>query len=216
MNYEALSTFCLAKKVVLVAVSKTQPIDAIKSLYNQGQRIFGENKVQEILEKKDLLPLDIEWHLIGHLQSNKIKQILPFVSMIHSVDSEKLATELQNEAIKINKILPILLQLKIAKEDTKFGMDQNELNNVIKKCNDGHYPNLVIEGLMGMASFVDDKAQIREEFQKLKSSFDRVKSELYDQSKFNHISMGMSGDYELAIEEGSTMVRIGSLLFGQR
>ncbi len=216
MNFETLSSYCQANNVVLVAVSKTQSLAAVKALYDKGHRIFGENKVQELMDKKDLLPSDIQWHVIGHLQTNKIKQILPFVTMIHSVDSMKLMNEIQHEAQKLNRNISILLQVRIAQEDTKFGLETEEYNSIIANYNDGLFPNISILGLMGMASFVEDQNQIRAEFQKLKSIFDETKSSIKDQHKFNTLSMGMSGDYKLAIDEGSTMVRIGSLLFGDR
>jgi PLP dependent protein len=216
MNFESLSKYCLEKNVILVAVSKTQSIEAIKALYDKGQRIFGENKVQEILDKKDLLPSDIQWHLIGHLQTNKVRQILPFVAMIHSVDSEKLAVELQKEAARIHKKIPVLLQMKIAEEETKFGMSEDELSLLVSKSNAGEFENLSIEGLMGMASFVDDENQVKQEFNKLKSYFDETKNQISNKDAFQHLSMGMSGDYELAIAAGANMVRIGSLLFGSR
>lgn len=216
MNYESLVKYCEEKQVALIAVSKTQSIEAIKALYDKGQRIFGENKVQEILDKKDQLPADIQWHLIGHLQTNKVRQILPFVSMIHSVDSERLAIEIQKEAAKLNIKMPVLLQMKIAKEETKFGMTKVELTEILDKSKAGLLANLSIQGLMGMASFVEDESQVSEEFHSLKSYFEFAKNEANDKEACQYLSMGMSGDYALAVAAGSNMIRIGSLLFGSR
>ncbi|HUH72794.1 MAG TPA: YggS family pyridoxal phosphate-dependent enzyme [Chitinophagales bacterium] len=199
----------------LVVVSKTYPTDRIMEVYHQGIKIFGENKVQELLEKKDLLPADIQWHMIGHLQSNKVKQIVPFVTLIHSVDSEKLLKEIQKQAKKIDRTVDILLQMHIAKEDTKYGLDETELKTILEKVNSDQYSHLRVRGLMGMATFSDDINVVRTEFKTLKVIFDQSKLYLQNAS-FDTLSMGMSGDYELAIEEGSNMVRIGSLIFGKR
>jgi len=215
--YRELIVELKAKNVTLVAVSKTKPVEDILELYHLGQRDFGENYVQELVEKYEQLPKDIRWHFIGHLQSNKVKLIAPFVSLIQSVDSKKLLKEINKEAKKNNRIIDCLLQIHIAKEETKFGLDEHELGEIRKATNytndtnEGNetYKNIYIEGLMGMASFTDDKEIVRKEFGFLKSLFEKY-------SKLQTISMGMSGDYKMAIEEGSNMVRIGSLLFGKR
>lgn len=199
----------------LVVVSKTYPSERLKEVYDQGIRIFGENKVQEILEKKEILPSDIQWHMIGHLQSNKVKQIVSFITLIHSVDSEKLLNEIQKQAKKIDRKVDVLLQMHIAMEETKFGLDENELKNILDNINSGKYSHVRIRGLMGMATFTEDENIVRNEFKTLKKIFDQTKLSLLH-SSFDTLSMGMSGDYELAIEEGSNMVRIGSLIFGKR
>ncbi len=203
--------------VTLVAVSKTKPAEDIMLLYRNGQRIFGENKVQEMVGKYELLPKDIQWHLIGHLQSNKVKYIAPFISMIHSVDSEDLLKVIHKEAKKYKRVIPILLQFHIATEETKFGLDVSEacqlLDNVKKNPLDG----VKICGVMGMASFTEVKQQVLNEFKTLKKIFTMLKDSYFpDDESFREISMGMSGDYMTAIEEGSTMVRIGSAIFGSR
>ena len=206
------------KKVVLVAVSKTKPVDAIKELYDLGQRDFGENYVQELAEKQQQLPEDIRWHFIGHLQSNKVKYIAPFVHLIHGIDSFKLLKEINKEAKKNNRTIDVLLQLHIASEETKFGLDENELHELLD-TNSGELHqlhNVNIRGLMGMASFTDDKEKIRREFRQLKSLFDKYALPEMANSKFNILSIGMSSDYSIAIQEGGNMVRIGSLIFGER
>ncbi len=201
----------------LVAVSKTKPNTAISEAYEAGQRIFGENKVQEMTEKYPNLPEDIEWHMIGHLQRNKVKYIAPFVSLIHSVDSLKLLKEINKQAAKNERIIKILLQIHIAEEDSKFGLDRNELFELLHNIELPELNNIEIVGLMGMATFTDDKEQIRREFKSLKSMFDEMeKTNLSDNVNVSEISMGMSGDYQIAIEEGSTLVRIGSSIFGSR
>lgn len=213
-----------AKQVTLVAVSKTKPASDILELYELGQRDFGENYVQELVEKAEQLPKDIRWHFIGHLQSNKVKYIAPFVHLIHGVDSEKLLKEINKQAAKLNKTIDVLLQIHIAKEETKFGLDEDELNLIIRQFDDLKIENAIVCGLMGMASFSEDMDLVRSEFQSLKKLFNKSKPLFTIQqlpagnqgSTFNILSMGMSGDYKLAIEEGSTMVRIGSLLFGAR
>ena len=205
------------KDATLVAVSKTQSVEKIKVVYNQGQRVFGENKVQEILEKKDLLPEDIQWHMIGHLQRNKVKSIAPFIAMIHSVDSEKLLAEIQKQAQKNQRVIDILLQVFVAQEETKFGLNPTNLMLLVGEIANASYPNIRCRGLMGMATHTEDESQIRLEFRALKKLFEQVKKE-YGQLllAFNILSMGMSGDYEIALEEGSNMIRIGSLIFGNR
>ena len=197
------------KKVSLVAVSKKKPVEEIQELYDLGQRDFGENYVQELVDKAALLPGDIRWHFIGHLQSNKVRQIVPFVQLIHSVDSLKLAEEINKQAKKIDKYIDILLQVHIAEEETKFGLNEVELKEVLEAL--PKLTNLRYRGLMGMASFSSDQDQVRKEFNHLYTFFKK-----YGPDKEGILSMGMSGDYELAIEEGSSMVRIGSLIFGER
>lgn len=200
------------ENVVLVAVSKTKPNEDIEELYQLGQRAFGENYVQELVDKHAALPKDIQWHFIGHLQSNKVKYIAPFVHLIHGVDSLKLLTEINKQAQKNGRVIACLLQIHIAKEETKFGMDLTELEEAVDAAI--HLPFISIKGLMGMASFSDDKDQVRNEFRMLHQYFINMQSNLGD--PLSILSMGMSGDYQMAIEEGSTMVRIGSLLFGAR
>ncbi|MEJ8844233.1 YggS family pyridoxal phosphate-dependent enzyme [Lacibacter sp. H375] len=215
--YQSIRQELDAKKVTLVAVSKIQPVEAILKLYESGQRDFGENYVQEVIEKQAALPKDIRWHFIGHLQSNKVKYIAPFVHLIHGVDSFKLLKEINKEAAKNNRVIDVLLQVHIAQEETKFGLDENELNLIIGEFENLKIPNVQICGLMGMASFSDDLEKVRREFRYLKSLFTESASKFTDHhSSFTILSMGMSGDYKIAMEEGSNMVRIGSLLFGAR
>lgn len=210
-NYQAILSQ-LPENVKLVTVSKTNPAEKIKEVYDLGQRAFGENKVQELLEKQPVLPNDIEWHLIGHLQTNKVKYIAGFISMIESIDSEKLLKEVDKEALKNNRKINVLLQVKIAKEETKFGLTVDETKDIFNKYLEGNFPNIEIKGLMGMASFVDDETQIREEFSVLKNLFD----ELSQLKPLETLSMGMSGDFPIAIESGSNSVRVGSAIFGER
>lgn len=203
----------------LVAVSKIKPASDIKALYDLGQRDFGENYVQELLEKVPLLPQDIRWHFIGHLQSNKVKYIAPFVFMIHGVDSFKLLQEINKQAEKNSRIIRVLLQVHIAEEETKFGLDENEVIELMEyyAAQKEKLAHVQICGLMGMASFSEDENQVRKEFQRLKAVFSIVKQSYFlGNNAFKELSMGMSGDYALAVEEGSTMVRIGSMLFGRR
>jgi len=204
--------------VGLVAVSKTKPVEDILELYELGQRDFGENYVQELVDKQALLPKDIRWHFIGHLQSNKVKYIAPFVHLIHGVDSLKLLKEINKEAGKNNRIIDVLLQVYIAQEETKFGLDEEELKTLYNKNSDGLHElrNVRINGFMGMASFSDDLQKVRGEFRYLKSLFDWYADLPIANCQLSILSMGMSGDYKIAVEEGSTMVRIGSLLFGAR
>jgi hypothetical protein len=212
------------RNVTLVAVSKTKPVEDILALYHLGHRDFGENYVQELVEKYEQLPKDICWHFIGHLQSNKVKLIAPFVSLIHSVDSEKLLKEINKQAQKNNRIIDCLLQVYIAKEETKFGLDENELTDVIEATNYANttnedkkvFKNICIKGLMGMASFTDDEKIVRKEFQFLRILFNKYAQLSTVNCQLSIVSMGMSADYKMAIEEGSNMVRIGSLLFGAR
>lgn len=197
----------------LVAVSKFHPTEAILEAYAVGQRIFGESRVQELCEKRPLLPQDIEWHFIGHLQSNKIKQIAPFVSLIHGVDSAKLLSEINKEGKKIGRVIPCLLQVFIAQEETKFGLSPSECRALISELD--QFPFIQVCGLMGMASLTQDPTQIRAEFGQLKALFDELKA-VQNTSYFKDLSMGMSDDYRLAVECGSTLVRIGSRIFGFR
>jgi len=207
----------LPASVSLVAVSKTKPVSDIELAYNTGQRIFGENRVQELLDKKDLLPSDIEWHLIGHLQTNKVKYIVPFISMIQSVDSFKLLFSIDSEAQKINRVIDCLLQIHIAREETKFGFSMCDLSDFLQKEDVALMRNIRICGVMGMATFTSDTGQVKNEFAFLRKCFNSLKDSFFNESSdFRQISMGMSGDFELAIDEGSTMVRIGSLIFGER
>jgi pyridoxal phosphate enzyme (YggS family) len=207
----------LPSSVNLVAVSKTKPVIDIIEAYNAGQRSFGENRVQELLNKKDLLPKDIEWHLIGHLQSNKVKFIVPFISMIQSIDSYTLLNVVNSEALKVGRIVDCLLQIHIAAEETKFGFSMKELCENLQSGDMLNLRNVRICGVMGMASFTSDTDQVKKEFRYLKECFHLLKNSYFETaSDFKEISMGMSGDYELAVNEGSTMVRIGSLIFGKR
>jgi pyridoxal phosphate enzyme (YggS family) len=199
--------------VTLVAVSKTKSNAEILEAYQTGHRIFGENKVQEMVQKWEDLPKDIEWHMIGHLQRNKVKYMAEFVSLIHGVDSPRLLKEINKQAKKCNRTIPCLLQMHIAEEDTKFGLDVQELDSLLDSDAFKQMEHVKIVGLMGMATFTDDTAQIRKEFSQLKSIFEKVKLRL---PEISVLSMGMSGDYPIAIEEGSTMVRIGSSIFGAR
>lgn len=206
------------KDICLVAVSKLQSVGDIKKLYDRGQRDFGENYVQELVEKQTRLPQDLRWHFIGHLQSNKVKYIAPIVHLIQGVDSLKLLHEINKQAKKAGRIIHCLLQIHIAQEETKFGLNEAELNEIMNKLQESSkdYQNIFIEGLMGMASFSDDIEKVRSEMKMLKSLFDKYKSLSTVNCKLSTLSMGMSGDYKFAIEEGSNMVRIGSLLFGAR
>lgn len=208
----------LPEEVTLVAVSKTHSNEAIYEAYETGHRIFGENKVQELTKKYEDLPKDIKWHMIGHLQRNKVKYIVPFVDLIHGVDSFKLLREIDKEAGKINRKQPCLLQVHIAKESSKFGLDRDELFEILRVVSEKSLPHIEIKGLMGMATFTQDMHIVRSEFKYLKSLFVESRSFLSEQEKdsFTILSMGMSGDYSIAIEEGSTMVRIGSGIFGSR
>jgi pyridoxal phosphate enzyme (YggS family) len=209
----------LPENVTLVAVSKTKPISDLMEAYDAGQRIFGENKIQEMAEKWEAMPKDIEWHMIGHVQTNKVKFMAPFVSLIHGVDSLKLLEEINKQAQKNNRIIDCLLQIYIAEEESKFGLDEEELNEILVSEAFKEMENIQIVGLMGMATFTDNKNQIKKEFSHLKSIFDKyaIGTDAINRvSTLQTISMGMSGDYQLAIECGSTMVRIGSSIFGGR
>ncbi len=208
----------LPPQVTLVAVSKTKPVADLMEAYQAGQRIFGENYVQELVEKHEQMPKDIQWHFIGHLQSKKVKLIAPFVNLIHGVDSLKLLEEINKQASKNNRVIDCLLQIHIAEEETKFGLNEKELNEILKQVqNDKEsFQNIRIVGLMGMATFTDNQNQIKKEFSHLKSIFDGLQSLQTVNCKLQTVSMGMSGDYQLAIACGSTMVRIGSSIFGGR
>lgn len=208
----------LPAHVTLVAVSKTKPISDLMEAYEAGQRVFGENYVQELVDKHEQMPKNIEWHFIGHLQSRKVKLIVPFVSLIHGVDSLKLLEEINKQALKNNRIVDCLLQIHIAEEDTKFGLDEIELSEILKQVQNDkeNFKNIRIVGLMGMATFTDNLNQIEKEFKQLKTIFDKYKQIDTMNIKLQSLSMGMSGDYQLAISCGSTMVRIGSSIFGNR
>jgi len=197
----------LPQQVELIAVSKTKPISDLLEAYDAGQRAFGENKIQEMVTKWEQMPKDIQWHMIGHVQSNKVKYMAPFVHTIHAVDSIILLKEIQKQAARNERIINCLIQIRIAKEETKFGLDASELDSLLSQGKE--MPNIVIKGLMGMATFTEDQSQIRSEFKTL--------SDLYRKySSFEVLSMGMSGDYDIAIEEGSTSIRVGSKIFGER
>ena len=212
-TYSQLKATFTEKNITLVAVSKLKPVADIQALYELGQRDFGENYVQELTEKEQLLPKDIRWHFIGHLQTNKVKYIAPFVHLIHGIDSYKLLKEINKQGQKNNKVIQVLLQIHIAQEETKFGMNEKELDEALTQWVDEKLNNVAICGLMGMASYSEDKVQVKKEFAFLHSLFERYRIQF---PSLNILSMGMSGDYQLAVTEGSTMVRVGSLLFGAR
>ena len=206
----------LPENVTLVAVSKTKPVSDLMEAYNAGQRVFGENKIQEMTEKWEQMPKDIQWHMIGHIQTNKVKFMAPYVSLIHGVDSLKILEEINKQALKNNRIIDCLLQIHIAEEETKFGLNEDELENLLASETFIKLKNIKIVGLMGMATFTENQNQIKKEFEHLKSIFDTKKSLSIVNCQLSILSMGMSGDYQLAIEYGSTMVRIGSSIFGGR
>lgn len=207
----------LPPSCTLVAVSKTQPVEKIREAYDAGQRVFGENKVQEMVSKHEALPPDIQWHLIGHLQTNKVKYIAPFVHLIHSADSLKLLTEIDKQAAKARRTIHCLLQLHIAEEETKFGFSEEEVLAALASGALAALGHVHIDGLMGMATFTDDRVQIRKEFRGLKAFFDKLRSSTLPQNmEMKELSMGMSSDYTIAVEEGSTLVRVGTALFGER
>ena len=203
----------LPKHVHLVAVSKTKPNADLEEAYAAGQRIFGENKIQEMTQKRETLPKDIQWHMIGNVQTNKVKYMAPYVSLIHGVDRYKLLKEINKQASKSDRVIDCLLQMHIAQEDTKFGFNKEELETVVTDLKANPLPHIRIKGLMGMATFTDNQDQIRSEFKTLKQQFDWLQTQ---HPEANELSMGMSGDYALAIEEGSTMIRVGSKIFGSR
>jgi pyridoxal phosphate enzyme (YggS family) len=203
--------------VKLIAVSKTKPDEMVLDAYAAGQRYFGENKVQDLVAKQPRLPNDIQWHYIGHLQTNKVKFLVPFVSMIESVDRMKVLREIDKQAEKVNRVIPCLLQFHIAEEETKFGLDMDEAKALLESEAYGKMQNIRLAGVMGMATYTDDEDQIRREFRLLREIFKQLKVMYFaEDDDFGEISMGMSGDYKIAIEEGSTMVRIGSSIFGAR
>jgi pyridoxal phosphate enzyme (YggS family) len=206
----------LPENVTLVAVSKTKPVADLMEAYNAGQRIFGENKIQEMTEKWEQMPKDIQWQMIGHIQTNKVKFMAPYVSLIHGVDSLKLLEEINKQAIKNNRIIDCLLQIHIAEEETKFGLNEDELNELLTSESFKNLNNIMVIGLMGMATFTENQNQIKKEFEHLKSIFDNYQQLNSKNCQMNTLSMGMSGDYKLAISCGSTMVRIGSSIFGGR
>jgi pyridoxal phosphate enzyme (YggS family) len=215
-NIESIQAHLAGSQARLIAVSKTHPAESIREAYDAGHRMFGENKVQEMLAKQPALPADIEWHLIGHLQTNKVKQVVPNVALIHSVDSEKLLAEIDKQGAKIGRVIPCLLQVHIAKEETKFGFDAPELMTLAQQGQINRYKNVAVRGLMGMATLTDDKQKIRDEFRGLKKLFDQLKEASSGGVVMEELSMGMSSDYRIAIEEGSTLVRIGTAVFGSR
>jgi pyridoxal phosphate enzyme (YggS family) len=208
----------LPSHVTLVAVSKTKPVVDLMEAYNAGQRIFGENKIQEMTEKWEQMPKDIEWHMIGHVQTNKVKYMAPYVSLIHGVDSLKLLQEINKQAAKNNRVIDCLLQIYIAEEESKFGLDEQELEEILKQVqhDKDNFKNIRIVGLMGMATFTENQNQIEKEFKHLKAIFDKINELSIINYPLSILSMGMSGDYQLAISCGSTMVRIGSSIFGSR
>jgi pyridoxal phosphate enzyme (YggS family) len=212
INYQKIKSIADSHQAKLVAVSKTKPLDDILALHQEGQLLFGENYVQELTDKFKEAPLTIEWHFIGHLQTNKVKYIQPIAKLIHGVDSEKLLMEINKQAEKNNSNSNILLQIHIAQEETKFGLDEIELNTILENYSKGKFSNIRIKGLMGMASFTDNQSHIKKEFTGLKQLFDRHS----DEYKFDTLSMGMSSDYQIALDCGSTMIRIGSAFFGER
>lgn len=216
-NIKEFQNKLTGKSCKLVAVSKTKPVSLIKEAYEEGIRRFGENKVQELSEKYELLPKDIEWHMIGHLQRNKVKYIAPFVSLIHSVDSLKLLKEINKQGSKNDRIINCLLQMHIAEEETKFGLAEDELTELLNSEELAAMKNIKIKGLMGMATFTNNNDQIRREFRSLKKLFDKASTiSTPENVDIQELSMGMSGDYEIAIEEGSTLIRVGSAIFGER
>lgn len=216
-NLKKLKTEIESVKVKLVAVSKTKPIVDLQEAYDLGQRIFGENQVQELADKYEKLPKDIQWHLIGHLQTNKVKYIAPFISLIHSVDSMKLLQEINKQAKKNNRVVDCLLQIYIADEETKYGLGFDEVIELLESQEFTELENIRIVGLMGIATNIKNEKQIKEEFYELKTLFDGIKTSYFkNQDSFKELSMGMSADYKIAIEQGSTLVRIGSDIFGER
>ncbi len=210
-------TETLLDGVELVAVSKFHPVEALKEAYDAGQRIFGESRVQEISQKRLLMPDDVQWHFIGHLQTNKVRQLVPYVSLIHSVDSIKLLESINAESARIGKVVDVLLQLHVAQEETKFGFTCEDCVDMVDKGVLDRLPNVRVCGVMGMATNTDDMGKVREEFKSIKNVFDTLKQRYFaDKPYFKEISMGMSDDYHIAMEEGSTLVRIGTTIFGSR
>jgi pyridoxal phosphate enzyme (YggS family) len=216
-NIRSLKNELESIQVKLIAVSKTKPVEEILEAYDAGQRVFGENQVQELVEKYEQMPKDIEWHLIGHLQTNKVKYIAPFISMIQSVDSIKLLQEINKQAIKNKRVIDCLLQVYIADEETKFGLGFDEVIELLRSDEFAELKNVRIRGLMGIATNIDSEKQIKDEFYELDTFFDGVKQSYFrKEDSFDELSMGMSSDYKIAIETGATMVRLGSTVFGQR
>lgn len=215
-NIKEINNQLIGTQAKLIAVSKTKPVEMLMEAYKGGCKRFGENYVQELVDKQATMPSDIEWHFIGHLQTNKVRYIAPFVSLIHSVDSFKLLFEIDKQAGKNKRVINCLLQLHIAQEDTKTGMTETELVAILNSEALSNLQNIKVIGLMGMSTFTDDMAVVRQEFKTLKDIFDRVKHIEKDNCKLTEISMGMSGDWKIAIEEGSTMIRVGSAIFGER
>lgn len=216
-NIKNLKKQTVPLKVSLIAVSKTKPVEDIQEAYDAGQRLFGENQVQELMEKYDKLPADIQWHLIGHLQSNKVKYIAPFITMVQSVDSLKLLQEINKQALKNGRVIDCLLQIYIADEETKYGLGFDEAIELLRSEELAELKNIRIRGLMGIATNTDSEKQIKEEYYELKTFFDGIKQSYFrKEESFNVLSMGMSSDYQIAIEQGSTMIRVGSTIFGDR
>ena len=216
-NINFLQREVAAAGAQLIAVSKTQPVETIREAYDAGQRIFGENKAQEMTAKVETLPRDIAWHMIGHLQTNKVNSITPFITLVHSVDSQKLMDEINKQGKKINRVIHCLLQVHIAQEETKFGFDEQELLSILESPAIADLNALSVQGLMGMASLTADKEKIRNEFRNLKNLFEKIKSrKLPSNGAMTELSMGMSSDYKIALAEGSTLVRIGTAIFGER
>lgn len=216
-NIKALKRETELNNVTLVVVSKTKPVEDIQQAYDAGQRVFGENQVQELVEKYEALPKDIEWHLIGHLQTNKIKYIAPFISMIQSVDSLKLLQEINKHALKNNRVIDCLLQIYIADEETKYGLSFDEAIELLRSDEYAELKNIRIRGLMGIATNTDNEKQIKEEFYELDTFFDGISQSFFrNDDNFDELSMGMSSDYKIAMEQGSTMIRVGSTVFGAR
>ncbi len=217
MSWEEICESLSPYQAGLVAVSKTKPPAQILELYHKGQKVFGENKVQEIVDKFEVLPKDIEWHFIGHLQTNKVKYIAPFVKLIHAVDSLRLLQEIDKQAAKYQRTIPCLLQFKIAAEDSKFGLSPDAAQELLSTTEFAALQHVRVDGVMGMATFTEDVEQVRREFRRLRQIFEQLKAGFFpDKPHFKEVSMGMSDDYQIALEEGSTLVRIGSLLFGAR
>ncbi len=212
-NYHEVLSLAISYNATLVVVTKNQSIDDIKSIYDEGQSVFGENKVQDLIQKKSEMSTDIEWHMIGTLQSNKVKLIAPWIDMIHSVDSFGLAKKIHQEAELNNRVIPVLLEIKIGLEESKHGFIESDLVTSLYRDDWDALQHINVCGLMGMASFTDDKTQIRNEFKKLRTAFNMLQSNYFKNSEFKELSMGMSGDYEIALEEGSTMIRVGSKIF---
>jgi pyridoxal phosphate enzyme (YggS family) len=213
----SILTTNLPSGCTLVAVSKTQPVEKIREAYDCGHRVFGENRVQEVVPKYEALPGDIEWHLIGHLQTNKVKYIAPFISLIHSADSVKLLEEINRQGIRHDRIIPCLLQVHIAEEETKYGFSPKEVLDLVSSQALKRLLNVHVKGLMGMATFTGNEDQVRKEFRTLKTLFEELRSkEASEGFEMQHLSMGMSGDYRIALEEGSNMIRVGTAIFGER